>query len=410
METIRRTAYLERIRPFMDTDLVKVLTGIRRCGKSVLMAQIRDELLSRGVPQDRCIALNFEQMENDRLRTAKALHDEVMRRAQSVEGRVYLFFDEIQEVESWERCIDSLRVDLDCDVYLTGSNARLLSGELATYLTGRYVEIPIFPFSFSEFEQAYRAARPEVGEREAFNAYVRFGGMPYLAQLGYQELPSFEYLRTVLDSIELKDIVRRNGIRDADLLDRILRFALSNMGSTFSANSIARFLKSERRRVAPETAINYLRACCDAFVCQRVDRWDVSGKQLLSVNEKYYAADHGFREALFGRNERDINAVLENIVYLELVRRGYAVTVGRLDDREVDFVCEGGREGQGRVYIQVAYLLASEETIDREFGVLLDIPDNFPKYVLSLDEFDLGREGVRHLNIRDFLLSGTPLG
>lgn len=398
---IKREAYMSRIRPFIGNDLVKVLTGIRRCGKSVMLELIQEEIMASGVDPSQFISINFENMSNASLCTAQALHDEIICRAAKISGKIYLFFDEIQEVQNWETCINSFRVELDCDIYITGSNAKLLSGELATYLAGRYVEFVIYPFSFDEFIQLYRTIFPEADARTCFNRYLIVGGMPYLANLRYEETACRQYLQDLFNSVELKDIVQRNKVRDIDMLERIIAYVTANIGTTFSSTAISKYLKSEGRSVSPETVLGYLKACTDAFLFYQVKRQDLRGKKILTVNEKYYVADHGVREAVFGGNQRDINLVLENIVYLELLRRGYVVTVGKVGDKEIDFICES----QGnRLYIQVAYLLASEETIQREFGVYERVRDNYPKYVLTLDEFDMSRDGIKHRNIRDFLL------
>lgn len=399
---IKRESYMARIRPFIDGDLIKVLTGIRRSGKSVMLELIKDELRVRGVTEEQLVAFNFEDMRNAQLCTAEALHDELVRRAASIKGKIYFFFDEIQEVERWERCVNSLRVEMDCDIYITGSNAKLLSGELATYLAGRYVEFIIYPFSFSEFLALYHSVESDADTRTCFDRYLTFGGMPYLANLRFDETACRQYLRDLFNSVELKDIVKRNNVRDVDMLERIIAYVTANIGTTFSSTAISKYLKNEGRRVSPETVLNYLKACSDAFLFYQVRRQDLQGKKILTVNEKYYVADHGIREAVIGGNMRDINLVLENIVFMEALRRGYSVTVGKVGEREIDFVCE--RHGE-KCYIQVTYLLAAEETVQREFGVYEHVQDNFPKYVVSLDEFDMSRNGVRHYNIRDFLLA-----
>jgi len=398
---IKREMYMSRIRPFIGTELIKVMTGIRRCGKSVMLELIKQELIESGINPSQFISINFEDMGYSHLQTAKALHDEITRRAADIEGKVYLFFDEIQEVKDWEKCVNSLRVTLDCDIYITGSNAQLLSGELATYLSGRYVEFVIYPFSFAEFLELYRSTAPNASIGECFRKYLLSGGMPYLASLRYADAPSKQYLHALFNSVQLKDIVKRNKVRDVDLLERITAYVMANVGTSFSATSLAKYLKSEQRTVAPETILNYIKYCCDAYLFYQVKREDLHGKQILTFNEKYYIADHGIREAVFGGNTKDINLILENVVYLELLRRDYEVTVGRTGDKEIDFVCS--KRGE-KLYVQVTYLLASEETIAREFGVYDHIRDNFPKYVVSLDEFDMSRNGIKHRNIRDFLL------
>ena len=401
---IKRELYMSRIRPFIGGELIKVVTGIRRSGKSVMLELVKQELLESGVGAEHFISINFEDMRNAHLFNAQSLHEEVLRLSSTIQGKVFLFFDEIQEVANWEKCINSLRVALDCDIYITGSNAKLLSGELATYLGGRYVEFVIYPFSFSEFLELYLPIFPQSSIQQCFQKYLVTGGMPYLSNLQYADEPSHQYLTDLFNSVMLKDIVKRNKVRDVDLLERILAFVTANVGTTFSATSLSKFLKSEHRTVAPETILNYIKYCCDAYLFYQVKRQDLQGKQLLATNEKYYIADHGIREAVFGGNMRDINLILENIVFMELLRRGYSVTVGKTGNKEVDFVCD--KRGE-RIYIQVADLLASEETIHREFDVYDSIRDHYPKYVISLDEFDMSRNGIRHRNIRDFLLADS---
>ena len=400
---IKRETYMSQIRPFIDGELIKVMTGMRRSGKSVMLELIQGELLEKGVKKEQLVSFNFEDMRNAHLLTSVALHEEILKRIEMFEGKAYLFFDEIQEVQDWEKCINSLRVVLDCDIYITGSNAKLLSGELATYLAGRYVEFVIYPFSFAEFMELYKTVYPDISAAQCFQKYLVLGGMPYLSKLGYDEEASKTYLIDLFNSVQLKDVVKRNKVRDVDLLERIIAYITANVGTTFSANSIVKFIKNEKRSVSTETVLNYIKYCIDAFLFYQVKRQDLQGKQILSTNEKYYIADHGIREAVFGGNLRDINLILENIVYLELLRRGYKVNVGKMDDKEIDFVCEKRNE---KLYVQVTYMLASESTIKREFDVYNTIKDNFPKYVVSLDEFDMSRNGIKHRNIRDFLLQG----
>ena len=399
---IKRETYISQIRPFIGGELIKVLTGIRRSGKSVMLELIQNELAEQGVLTSQIIKYNFEDMNNTHLCTAEALNKEVTKKITGIDKKAYLFFDEIQEVFQWEKCINSLRAGFDCDIYITGSNAKLLSGELATYLAGRYVEFIIYPFSFSEFLELYTSFYPETQKREIFNKYLALGGMPYLGSLRYQDEPARLYLQDLFNSVVLKDIVKRNKIRDVDLLERVISYLFSNIGTVFSAASISKYFKSENRITAPETILNYINYCMDAFLIYQARRQDLQGKKLLTVNEKYYIADHGLREAIFSGNTKDINLILENIIYMELLRRGYNVTVGKVESKEVDFICEKKNE---KLYIQVCYLLASEETIEREFGVYKSIQDNFEKYVLSLDEIDMSRDGIKHKNIRDFLLN-----
>jgi uncharacterized protein len=398
---IKREMYLQKIRPFINSDLIKILTGIRRSGKSVMLELIKEEIFALGVGKDRFVSVNFEDADNQSLCTADALHTYISKEIKSIEGKVYIFFDEIQEVESWEKCVNSLRVKFDVDIYITGSNAKLLSGEFATYLAGRYVEFVVYPLSFSEFTDMYKSLNPESSVAETFNQYLLFGGMPFLINLEYQAAPCQQYLKDLYNSVVLKDIMKRNNIRYVDLLERVITYVLANIGKTFSATSISKYFKSEDRKVSPETILNYLKACEDAFLFYRVKRQDLVGKKILEINEKYYVADHGLRESIYGKNNRDIEIILENIVYIELLRKGYTVTIGKINNLEIDFVAENAG---GRIYVQVAYLLAAQSTIEREFGSLKAIDDNFAKYVVTMDEIDMGRDGMRHINIRDFLL------
>ncbi|MFI3326528.1 MAG: ATP-binding protein [Clostridia bacterium] len=398
---IRREVYLSKIRPFIGNDLIKVLTGIRRSGKSVMLKLIEEELLERGATSEQFISYNFENMSNAHLLNAVSLHSDVSEKIKNTNGKSYLFFDEIQEVKDWEKCVNSLRVEFDCDIYITGSNAKLLSGELATYLSGRYVEFLIYPFSYSEFTELYKTNSPKSSEREIFSKFLTLGGIPYLSNLGFDEEPSRLYLQDLYNSVVLKDVVKRNSIRDIDLLERIISYITANVGTTFSATTISKYFKNEGRTVAPETILNYIKACEDAFLFYRVKREDLQGKKILSVNEKYYIADQGIREAVFGGNMKDINLILENIIYMELLRRGYNVTVGKFGEKEIDFVAVKQNE---KIYVQVSYLLASENTVNREFSVYNNIRDNYPKYVLSLDEIDMSQNGIIHKNIKDFLL------
>lgn len=399
---IKRERYIRKIRPFIDSELIKVLTGLRRSGKSVMLELIKNELRERGVSEAQFVSFNFESLANAEFCTAGSLYGEIVRRLSSAAGKSYLFFDEIQEVENWEKCINSVRIDFDCDIYITGSNAKLLSGELATYLGGRYVEFEIYPFSFEEYIEC-RGASGNSGELPAeFRNYIETGGMPFLASFDGDRTSAVHYLRDIYNSVVLKDVVKRNNIRDIDLLERIIAYVLANVGHTFSARSISNYFKNENRKVAPETVLNYIKACCDAYLFFKFNREDIAGKKILSVNEKYYTADHGIREAVCGGNTRDIDRILENIVCMELLRRGYKVTIGKTGVKEIDFVAS---KESGKLYIQVSYLLSGENAIEREFGAYDGISDNFPKYVLSLDDFDMSRNGIKHLNIRDFLLA-----
>jgi len=399
----KRELYIEKIKPFIDKDIIKVLTGIRRSGKSVMLKLIMEELKQNGIDEKQFININFENLINRELTTSDKLHKYILKKASEIKKKCYIFLDEIQEVKDWEKCINSLRVneEYNFDIYITGSNAKLLSGELSTYLAGRYVEFVIYPFSFKEFLDTLKSIQQSISIREAFQKYIKFGGMPFLYNLAFEEEPSLQYLNDIYSSIILKDITQRNKIRDTDLLERVINYLIMNVGNNFSATSISKFFKSENRKVSVETILNYIKAAEEAFLIYKVSRDDLIGKKILNVNEKYYIADHGIREAIFESNQRDINQIFENIIYLELLRKGYNIRVGKVDNLEIDFVCTKGNE---KLYIQVAYLLASHETIEREFSSLEKINDNYPKYVISMDEFDMSRNGIRHINIIDFLM------
>ena len=400
---LKRDEYIKQIVPFIDKDVIKVLTGIRRSGKSVMLKLLMEELKNRGINENQFIYINFENLKYRNLKNYERLYDFILNKVDDKYKSYYIFLDEIQEVEEWERCVNSLRVDEDFnfDIYITGSNAKLLSGELSTYLAGRYIEFVVYPFSFKEFFEIMKEKNKEIDLKEAFQKYVKFGGMPFLHNLDYNFEASMQYLQDLYASIILKDITQRNNIRDTDLLERIINYVVMNIGNTFSATSISKFFKSENRKVATETILNYIKACEEAFLVYRVARNDLLGKKILNVNEKYYIADHGIREAIMENNQKNINQVLENIVYFEMLRRGYNVKIGKVDNLEVDFVCKKNDE---TIYIQVSYLLASEDTKEREFSVLENIKDNYPKYVLSMDEFDMSRNGIKHVNLIEFLI------
>ena len=383
-----REDYLSRIRPFFGKDIIKVLTGIRRGGKSVLLQQIRDEINSPNT-----VFLNFEDLGNQYLCEYNAFHDYICGLIGDSKERFHLFLDEIQEVDGWEKAINSLRVKFKADIYITGSNSRLLSGELATYIAGRYVSFVVYPFSYTEFRS--------VNAGYTFDEYIQYGGMPFLSSIGFEPAISKNYLQDVFNSIMLKDIVKRNNIRDVDLLERIISYSLDNVGKSFSATSISRFFKAEKRTVAPETILNYLKWCEESYLLYRLKSQDINGKTMLRVNEKYYVVDHGLREAIVGANLKSAEIVLENIVGLELLRRGYKVCIGRVGEKEIDFV--GEKDGD-KLYVQVCYLLNEESTIEREFGPLLDVKDNYPKFVLyKQSSFKGNYEGIPAVMIEDWL-------
>ena len=396
---VARRNYLEKIRPFVGLDVVKIATGIRRSGKSIFMRQVHDMIESEIDPNGKFIYVNLEEDENKQFLAKGVLHDYVVSEAKkNARSKTYVFLDEISEVEEWERAVNSLRAKENIDLYITGSNSKLLSGELATYLTGRYVEIRISPFSFREF----REARAPEETAAAFDAYLEFGGMPFLSHIGYMPEPSREYLADLYSSILLKDIVRRHKVRDVDLLSRIIGYVMSETGHVFSAASILRYLKHEHRSASFDTVMNYLRFWEEAFLFSSAKREDLMGRRILAVDEKYYATDHGMRRAVTGGNvRRDIDRTLESVVYREFLRRGYDVRIGRIKEKEVDFVCESGNE---RLYVQVAYLMENEETREREFSALMAVPDQYPKMVLSLDRVDFSSNGIKHRYLPDFLM------
>ncbi len=399
---IKREHYLSQIRPFIDqVDLIKVMVGVRRSGKSVMLELIKEELLGNGVTEAQVVSINFEDMTYAQLNNATKLHEYIKARIEGNRDRSYVFLDEIQEVQDWEKCINSLRVNSNVDIYITGSNAKMLSGEYATLLSGRYVEFKIYPFSFSEYCEAKKANGNIKTNEEYFIEYVKYGGLPFLATTNLSDTAKAQYLKDIYASVLIKDIVKRNSLRDVDMLERIIAYTIKNVGCTFSANSLALYLRSEHRRASIDTVINYLNACEKAFLFYRISRNDLEGKKILQINERYYLADHGIRQALYGDNQYDIGIVLENIVCLELLRQGYKVSVGKVGEKEIDFVCE--KNGK-LLYVQVCYLLASEKTKEREFSVYDNIKDNYPKYVVSMDKFDMSRNGIIHKNIIDFLL------
>lgn len=381
----------------MNQPIIKVLTGIRRSGKSVMLELIQKELIQQGFNQEFFISINLESKKNPFDITIEGIYDYIKTKAIEMNQKVYLFFDEIQELNGWETMINAIMIDFDADIYITGSNAKLLSGELATYLAGRYVEVKIYPFSYKEILNFF----PQENKSEVFQLYLVRGGMPFLYQFPLDDRSAMQYLSDIYDSIILKDIATRNKVRDIELLKRMIQFFIANIGNTFSASNISKYLKNELRSVSTETIYNYIDYCKAACFLHLVQREDLMGKKLLQFHEKIYIADHGIREAVFGNNMRDINQTLENIVYMELLGRGYDVRIGKNGNNEVDFVA---LIGNSRIYIQVSYLLASDETVEREFSVLESIPDNYPKYVVSMDEIDRSRNGIKHMNIRDFLL------
>ena len=399
MNYINRPKYIEKIKLFVDKPIIKVITGMRRVGKSTLLTIIKDQILNK-VKDINKIYLNFESIELININNEKALINYLEPLLNSLDGKIYFFFDEIQIVKNWEKVINGLRVDYDCDIYITGSNTTLISGDLASLLSGRYVEFEIQPFTFTEFTQVYIDLN--LPKEILFNKYIKLGGMPFLKYFSLEEIPSSKYLNDVFNTVLVKDVLQYNNIRDVDIFNRIISYVIENIGHTFSANSIKKYLKSEDRKVSVDTVLNYLDFCTKAYIIKKVSRFDTIGKKILKVDEKYYLSDHGFREARGYSNVKDIERTLENIVYIELISRGYEVTIGKINDKEIDFIAKINNEIN---YFQVSYLLNDEKTRNREFGSLLEINDNFPKYVLSLDNFNFSQNGIIHKNLIDFLLS-----
>ena len=408
---IKRTKYLQKIIPFIDKPLIKVIIGVRRSGKTVLLSQVREHIQAAGINNERIVDINFESFANRKYQTADALYEHVLQKSKAVSGkRLYLFFDEIQEVSDWQKVINSFSVDIDCDIYITGSNSNLLSGELATYIAGRYVHFTVYPFTFSEYLELKGGAgvtfpmsfpRVFTTEETYFDDYLRFGGLPQRFLLE-DEQSIRVYLDDVFNTIVVKDIIARNKISDVDLLRRLTAFLLENVGNPFSANAICNKLKSEGVKTTVATLMNYISAIKNAMVVLTAPRYDLKGKALLSTNEKYYATDLGLRNNVKSSDLVDYNKLYENIIFIEMLSRGYEIHVGKIGDYEVDFICLKGRE---KIYIQVAYLLADRSVIEREFRPLLNIEDNFPKYVVSSDKHDFSNNGIIHKNIIEFLLS-----
>ena len=399
---IHRPFYLTRIQAYLDKPIVKVLTGMRRVGKSTLLAQVREQLLAQGVPDAQVLCINKDLVAWDAVRDYRDLDRVVQERLAIQPAPRYLMVDEVQEIEGWEKAINSVLAQGLADILITGSNAHLLSTELATLLAGRYIDIPVYPLGFAEFKTFRQGAKDPGNQQAWFRQFLRYGGLPGLHVLPMEDDQVFPFLNAILNTVLLQDVVKRHGIRDVGHLERILAFALDNCGNPISARSIAAFFKSQQTRITTDTVLGYLAHLCDAFLLFRTGRFAIKGKKNLEFQDKYYLGDLGLRHALFGYRDMDIGGLLENVVYLELLRRGYQVKVGILDQVEIDFVAE--RQGE-RLYVQVAYLLADPETIRREFGNLERIPDSYPKLVLSMDE--LGpeqRNGIRRQNVVDFLL------
>ena len=391
---VERQEYMQKLIQWKDRQVIKVVTGVRRCGKSTLLLMFREFLEKNGVDSKKCISINFEDLRYEDLKDYHKLYAYIMEHV-TEEGRYYIFLDEIQLVPDFQKAVDSLYLHENVDLYLTGSNAAMLSGELATMLSGRYVEIRMLPLSFREYYELVGGDR-----KEAFNAYYRKGGFPYAALL-QEEAIRRDYLMGIYNTVLLKDIVERKRIADVPLLEGIIRFLADNIGNVVSVKKISDSLTSDGRKTTAMTVDGYVQALKDAFILYEANRYDVKGKQYLRSLEKYYLVDIGLRSLLLGERVRDVGRILENIVYLELLRRGYRVSVGKVDTLEVDFVAESGDE---RIYYQVSASVLDPATYDREFRPLKRIHDNYPKYVLSMDDLPMGEDGIRQMNIIDFLL------
>ncbi len=400
MQEIKRELYLSRLRPFYDSDLIKILVGIRRCGKSVLLEQAAAEIAAAGTPADHLIAVNFELTDYSHIRDAAALVAFV-RPQMTDKNRYYLFFDEIQRVDGFADGLNTLRVSGNCSIFITGSNGKLLSAELNTGLTGRYVELRVQPFTYREVKQLYEANGRPLGE-QTFYDYLTWGGMPQRFWFtGEREVRT--YLSDLFDSIVMKDIVTRFKVKDPDLLARLTDYLLDNSARLFSANNIVKYLQKDGRKVSTSTVYNYLRYILSSLIVNNVVRYDTKGKRCLAGSGKYFCADTGLRQVRAPDAGTDAGVLLETVVFNELIARGYQVRIGKTSRAEVDFIAT--RDGK-KIYLQVCYLMADRQTADREFAPLREVRDDYPKYVLSLDRIDLSRDGIQHLNVIDgFLLS-----
>lgn len=398
---ILRENYVNKIMAFADTPFVKVITGIRRCGKSTIMRMLMQELKKRGVPDERIISIRFDSMEYEGM-TAKQLY-EMLKSKISENGKTYLFLDEVQEIESWEKTVNSISTDFDADIYVTGSNSRMMSSEISTYLTGRYVSFRVFTLSFAEylnFKKQYTTI--DDVHKELVN-YIKYGGFPAIHLQEYPIDDAYTIIKDIYNSTIFSDIVRRNQVRKVDQLERIVKFVFDNVGRTFSAKSISDYLKSENRTIDNETVYSYLEKLESAYILHRCSRYDVQGKEILKTQEKFYLADSAFRYAVLGYNSDSVAAMLENVVYLELLRRGYDVFIGKTAGGEIDFVAT---RQNNKLYIQITQEINSIKTEKREYDRLLEINDNYPKYLLRTDDFvDGNYEGIRTMHVADFLLS-----
>jgi uncharacterized protein len=398
---IERFRYIEQVTPFIDKPVIKVFSGIRRSGKSVLLKQVIHLLKERGISSSQIIHINMELMEFDEIKNYQHLHQYITRHQKKGHDKYYIFIDEVQEVEGWEKTINSLLAEERNDLYITGSNARLLSSELASLLSGRYVEFKMHTLVFSEFETLRKQKGSENTLNQEFDLFLKFGGFPGIHHMELDDTVVRQYLQSIYNSVLLKDVIVRNSIRDAAMLDVISKYLIDNTGNITSAKSISDYMKSQKRKVSVDTVLNYIRFSCDALLFEKVQRYDIKGKRLLETYEKYYMADIGLRYATLGYTPQAISGQLENIVYLELKSRGYDVTIGKIDDLEIDFIATKGNE---QLYIQVCTQLTDESVISREYRSLELVKNSFPKYVLSLDaDFDTSKTGIKWMNLIEFL-------
>jgi predicted AAA+ superfamily ATPase len=399
---ITRSTYLDKIMPFIGKPLIKVISGIRRSGKSTLLKLIKNKLIEGGVSKTQILYINFESFAFSEITNAKQLYNWVQEQKHP-SLRSYLLLDEIQEIEGWEKAINAFMVDFDIDIYLTGSNSHLLSSELSTYLTGRYIEIPIYPLSYQEFLHFNESLNLAIPKENTLNYYIRMGGFPIIHLMQSDQESAYKIIRDIYSSVILRDTIQRFSIRDVELLERVVKFAFSNIGNTFSGKNVADYFKSQQRKVDINTVYNYLNALESAFILYRVSRYDIKGKELLKTQEKFYLSDVSLLYATMGYKDRLISGVLENILFLELKRRDYIVSIGKFDQSEIDFI---GEKAGSKIYIQVAYQLKDEATVQREFSNLLQIKDHHPKYVVSMDPFwKENIEGIKHVYLSDFLLA-----
>jgi len=395
---IVREEYLKRIRPFYQSDLIKVLIGIRRSGKSVLLKQIEVELMDSGVDESHIIYVNFEDLEYSFIANEMDLHRYIKSKIYD-DKRFYMMFDEVQNVVNFEKAINSFRATMNCSIFLTGSNGKLLSGELATHLSGRYVSFRIMPFSFKELCEIKGIDKENVRD-EDFMEYLNYGGMPQRFLM--QSVTEIKvYLRDLYNSIVLRDIIQRSNIKDVGILNRIVEYMVMNTSQIFSAKSISRFFESANRSISTETIYRYLEYITSSLIMNKAVRYDIRGKRILTRSDKYYLTDLGLSKINNTGFKTEIGALIENAIYNELIYRGYEVYVGKTTKGEIDFIV---MDGDNRSYYQVAYFLADEKVIQREFGAFDSVEDNFPKYVLSMDKYNFSRNGIKHINILDFLL------